>query len=218
LAWQLLNRHRVVTREAMSIEQVPGGFSAVYDVLKVLEERGRVRRGYFVAGLGAAQFAIPAAVDLLRAFRDEPETPQTVSLSATDPANPYGAILRWPAVEAAGSGSGAAERRAPTRSVGAGVILVNGLLAAYIGRADRHFRVFLPEEEPARSMVASGIATALHRLATGGSDRAGMLISEIDDIAAARHPMAPYLRRAGFHERPTGFQAAPPKDGVVDSR
>ena len=73
-------------------------FSAVYDVLKALEESGRIRRGYFVAGLGATQFALPAAVDLLRQLRTEPpaEKPEFVQLAATDPANPYGSVLRWP--------------------------------------------------------------------------------------------------------------------------
>ena len=84
-----------------SIEQIPGGFSTIYPVLRRLEETGRVRRGYFVAGLGAAQFAQPGAVDLLRAAREEPETPMAVTLAATDPANPYGALLPWPEWRAA---------------------------------------------------------------------------------------------------------------------
>ena len=86
----------MLTREAVAVENLPGGFSAVYDVLKAMEDAGRIRRGYFVGGLGATQFALPAAVDLLRSVRDEPDQPQTVYLAATDPANPYGAILKWP--------------------------------------------------------------------------------------------------------------------------
>ena len=212
LAWQLLNRHGVLTREAVVVESLPGGFSAIYDVLKAMEESGRTRRGYFVAGLGATQFALPAAVDLLRSLRDEPESPQTVYLAATDPANPYGAILRWPAPAAGADGSQAAERRGPTRSVGAGVILVSGRLAAYVGRADRQFLTFLPEDEPARALVAREVARMLHAIAAGGSDREGMLIGEIDGVAAAGHPLAPYLVEAGFNRRPTGFQAAPPRE------
>ncbi len=79
-------------------ENLPGGFSAVYDVLKALEESGRIRRGYFVDGLGATQFALPAAVDLLRSLRNnaQPERAEIVTISATDPANAYGAVLRWP--------------------------------------------------------------------------------------------------------------------------
>ena len=102
LALQLLNRYGVLLRESVAAENVPGGFSAVYDVLKALEESGRIRRGYFVAGLGATQFALPAAVDLLRQLRNEPpqEKPEFVQIAATDPANPYGSVLRWPDLRA----------------------------------------------------------------------------------------------------------------------
>ena len=85
MARQLLARHGVLTREAMNIESVPGGFSAVYDVLRAMEEAGRVRRGLFVDGLGAAQFALPAALDVLRSVRDPEEAPLVVTLAATDP-------------------------------------------------------------------------------------------------------------------------------------
>ena len=102
-ALQLVERHGVVTREAVLAEGVVGGFAAVYGVLKVLEERGQVRRGYFVAGLGAAQFAVPGAVDRLRSVRETPDPadpsrrrPGAVVLAATDPAQPYGAALAWP--------------------------------------------------------------------------------------------------------------------------
>ena len=94
-AQQLLARHGVVTRDVAAIEHLPGGFAAMYPVLRRLEDTGRVRRGYFVAGLGAAQFAQPGAVDLLRAARATDEDPITVTLSATDPANPYGVLLPW---------------------------------------------------------------------------------------------------------------------------
>ena len=108
-AMQLVERHGVVTREAVLAEGVVGGFASVYGVLKVLEDRGQVRRGYFVSGLGAAQFALPGAVDRLRSIRrpDDPAFPAipgdtagagaaTVVLSATDPAQPYGGTLPWP--------------------------------------------------------------------------------------------------------------------------
>ena len=93
IAQQLLARHGVVTREALTVESIPGGFSSVYPVLKAMEESGRLRRGYFVAGLGATQFALPGAVDLLRSLRDAPDEPEVAVLAATDPANPYGATL-----------------------------------------------------------------------------------------------------------------------------
>jgi ATP-dependent helicase Lhr and Lhr-like helicase len=96
LTQQLLARHGVLTREAVAAESVPGGFGIVYPVLKGLEEHGRIRRGYFVAGLGATQFAMPGALDLLRSMRDAPDEVEVAVLAATDPANPYGATLRWP--------------------------------------------------------------------------------------------------------------------------
>ncbi len=216
IARQLLTRHGVLTREAVAVENLPGGFSAVYDVLKAMEEAGRIRRGYFVGGLGATQFALPAAVELLRSVRDEPDSPQAVYLAATDPANPYGAILKWPAWPGAGDAAaagrtGSASRRGPTRSVGAGVILVDGCLAAYIGRTDRQLLTFLPEDEPARSRAAGEVARMLFSLATSDVDRGGMLVAEIDDVDAGAHPLAPHLLAAGFVRRATGFQAAPPR-------
>jgi ATP-dependent helicase Lhr and Lhr-like helicase len=208
IAHQLLTRHGVLTREAVAAESLPGGFSAVYDVLKAMEDAGKVRRGYFVGGLAATQFALPAAVDLLRSVRDEPETPQSVYLPATDPANPYGAILKWPQ---GGDDPAARDRRGPTRSAGAGVILVNGRLAAYVGRADRQFLTFLPEDDPSRTVAAREVARVLFGLATAESDRVGMLIGEVDGVDVARHPMAPFLLEAGFVRRATGLQAAPPR-------
>ena len=138
LAQQLLTRYGVVTREAPGAENIIGGFSAVYPVLKAMEEKGRVRRGYFVAGLGATQFASGGALDLLRSLRDEPEEPETVVIAATDPANPYGTIVKWP-------------REGLTRSVGASVILVNGALSAYVSRGEKQLVAFLPDDEPSRT-------------------------------------------------------------------
>src|SRR4029077_41405 len=79
----------------VAADGVPGGFSIVYPVLKGMEETGRIRRGYFVAGLGATQFAMPGALDLLRSMRDAPDEAEIAVLAATDPANPYGATLKW---------------------------------------------------------------------------------------------------------------------------
>ena len=106
LAQQLLARHGVLTREAVAAESLPGGFGIVYPVLKAMEEAGRLRRGYFVAGLGATQFALPGALDLLRSFRSgapdaDGQEREILALAATDPANPYGATLPWPASAAA---------------------------------------------------------------------------------------------------------------------
>src|SRR5207247_10213866 len=121
---QLLERHGVLTREVVRSEGTGGGFAAAYGILKAMEDAGRIRRGYFVAGLGAAQFAVPSAVDRLRTARQRPEEPHAVVLAATDPANPYGAALAWPE---------RAEGRKPMRTAGALVILVDGRLAGWLG-------------------------------------------------------------------------------------
>ncbi len=219
IARQLLNRHGVVTRETVAAEGVRGGFAGVYDVLKAMEEGGRIRRGLFVGGLTAAQFATPAALDLLRSVRDEPEEPQVVHLAATDPANPYGATLRWPATNAGTT----KEVRTLTRSAGALVILVNGRLGAYVPRGDRRLSVFLPDAEPERSTAARAIAGRLFDLATTESAlRRGALIADIDGEPVAEHAIAPFLLEAGFVRGAMGFQAvrdaAPLRTGVPGDR
>src|SRR4030095_8646910 len=98
-----------------------GGFGTIYPVLKGLEDNGRIRRGYFVAGLGATQFAMPGALDLRRSLRDAPDEVEIAVLAATDPANPYGATLKWPAFapdgasarQARGAADGASAPHAP---------------------------------------------------------------------------------------------------------
>jgi len=211
-AWaqQLLARHGVLTREAVASEGASGGFGVVYPVLKAMEEAGRIRRGYFVAGLGATQFALPGALDLLRSLRDPPADEaesELVVLSATDPANPYGAAVRFPAMAFGGASAG----RGPTRSVGATVILIDGALAAYLGRGDRQLLTYLPDSEPQRSRTAKAIARALRersRMPTGDEQTPrGMLIEEIDGVPPSAHPIAPYLARAGFLTGALGFQA-----------
>ncbi len=216
-AWaqQLLARHGVITREAVASEGTPGGFGVVYPVLKAMEEAGRIRRGYFVAGLGATQFAVPGALDLLRSLRDLPADDadvEVVVLAATDPANPYGAAIRFPALPTGASpGAAATAGRGPTRSVGATVILVDGALAAYLSRGDRQLLTYLPESEPLRSRVARALARALRERSRMpvGDDHAprGMLIEEIDGAPPSVHPLAPYLARAGFLTGAMGFQA-----------
>jgi ATP-dependent Lhr-like helicase len=137
LAVQLLERHGVLTREAVLAEGVPGGFAGIYPVLRALEERGQVRRGWFVDGLGAAQFALPGAADRLRDHRQPArkpdgvdgvgEDPPPVVLAATDPAQPYGAALSWPEPR----GGRAA------RTAGAHVVLVDGDLCALVEKGGR---------------------------------------------------------------------------------
>jgi ATP-dependent Lhr-like helicase len=222
MAHQLLTRHGIVTRDVTAIEQLPGGFSALYPVLRRLEETGRIRRGYFVAGLGAAQFAPPGAVDLLRDARDDRGEIVTSVLSATDPANPYGVLIPWPLrLDEAGespassrsaqaperSGQAAARSGQGSRTAGARVVLVNGRLAAWIGRGDRQLIVSLPDDEPERSRVGRALARELvaiaHRAPEG---RRGWLIEEINGQPAAQEPSASYLLAAGFAATAMGLQ------------
>jgi ATP-dependent Lhr-like helicase len=145
-ALQLLERLGVATREAVLAEGLAGGFSAVYPVLKVLEERGQARRGYFVAGLGAAQFALPGAVERLRDARQgEGDEAVAVLLSATDPAQPYGAALAWPETRGAGR---------PARNASASVVLVDGAPAAWFDRRGHHVVTFAAAEDDDRWLSA----------------------------------------------------------------
>jgi ATP-dependent Lhr-like helicase len=208
---QLLSRYGVLLRESVAAENVPGGFSAVYGVLKALEESGRIRRGYFVAGLGATQFALPAAVDLLRQLRTEPaqEKPEFVQLAAADPANPYGSVLRWPDLPATPDDSESAPRIL-TRAAYAEVILRNGQLIAWLRRGNPNFLVFLPADEPERSQAAAGLAHFLcargqEKMHAPGHGREGMLITTINGQPVAAHPMAHFLMDAGFHPGPLGM-------------
>ena len=204
IALQLLTRYGVVFRETAHAENLPGGFSAIYDVMKALEESGKVRRGFFAADLGATQFAIPAAVDLLRSLRvqQDRDRVEMLQLAATDPANPYGALMRWPAAPDEGSSL--------TRSVGARVILCDGALVAYLRRGNPNLQVFLPEEEPQRSQVARSLAEFLVGRVQGdrGDDdtgRAGMLIASVNGAAVAEHWLARFLLDAGFAAGAMGF-------------
>jgi ATP-dependent Lhr-like helicase len=196
LAEQLLKRHGVLTRDAVAFEEVPGGFSAVYPVLRALEEAGRIRRGYFVAGLGGLQFADAGALDRLRALREpDPDAPRAVVLAAADPANPYGAALAWPRTEEA--------RLA--RAAGPHVVLVDGAVVAAVSRGAREVTGLLPDDEPARSRQAAAAATALRRWceATGRS-ALGWAVG--DGPALAESPLAPFLAEAGLVRSGPGFR------------
>ena len=208
IAQQLLQRYSIVTRETVGQENLPGGFSAVYDVLKALEAQGRIRRGYFVAGLGGAQFAPPAAVELLRSLRTSaPQEPELVLLAASDPANPWGSILRWPEPDSAASDNPAAL----TRSVGANVVLRNGDLVAYLRRNNPAIQVFLPADEPDRSAVARDLARFLAHFAQEllqtpeTRHHGGLLIDTIGGQPAYQHFFARFLEEAGFHASPRGY-------------
>ncbi|MGB7136965.1 MAG: DEAD/DEAH box helicase, partial [Acidobacteriaceae bacterium] len=208
LARQLLLRYGIVTRETTAQENLPGGFSAVYEVLKALEAAGRVRRGYFVAGLGGAQFAQPAAVDLLRSLRGaDPDKAEMALLAATDPASPWGSILRWPEPDTAAPDNVASL----TRSAGASVVLRNGDLVAYLRRNNPAIQVFLPPDDPDRSAAARDLAVFLSHYAQDllqnpeTRHHSGLLIDTIGGQPAFRHFFAHFLEEAGFHASPRGY-------------
>jgi ATP-dependent Lhr-like helicase len=169
LATLLLDRHGVLTRGAMDVEDVPGSFAGVYRVLSALEEAGSCRRGYFVDGLGASQFAPVEAVDLLRDREHEAEArrdrgpdardgsePATLVLAATDPANPYGASLPWPALPIAPP-EGTTVR--PARRAGTLVVLVDGEVAAFVERGGKSLLWWADEERT--QLVAEQLARAI---------------------------------------------------------
>jgi len=214
LARQLLSRYGIITREVAAAEGIAGGFSAVYDVLKALEDAGRLRRGYFASGVGATQFALPPALELLRTLKELPDEPEVVVLSATDPGNPYGTILRWPDERAdTDAPTDASMRRGPTRTVGSLVVMVNGALAAYLSRGARQLLVFLPEDEPSRSATARAVATKLAQMARAEHGRLALLIAEINGIPTSEHPIGSYLVEAGFSPSAMGFHM---RQAVVD--
>jgi ATP-dependent Lhr-like helicase len=140
----LLERHGIVTREAVLAEGIPGGFAGLYSELANLETLGTARRGYFVEGLGGAQFALPAAIERLRGLRsDEPAGP--LVLAATDPANPYGATLPWPKREDDDEKSSLraehrpalAHGRRPARVPGAYVVSLDAEPVLYVERGGK---------------------------------------------------------------------------------
>ncbi len=151
MALRLLERQGVVTRDGVAAENVAGGFSAVYPVLREMEERGRVRRGYFVEGLGGAQFCLPAALDRLRSERGDPggdDGPRNVLvLAAADPANPYGATLPWPRRDEE-------DRRPFQRAAGAYVVLVDGEPVIYLERGGKSLQTLPASDDAARTQAA----------------------------------------------------------------
>lgn len=186
-ATQLIERYGVVTREMVSSEGIEGGFSRIYPVFKAMEEAGRIRRGYFVTGLGAAQFAIPGAEDRLRE-RAANEAAEARILAATDPANPYGAAIEWP--DRPGD-----DGARPARAAGARVILLDGHLIGYINRTGQHLLTYLPDEEPERAKVQAALVKALGSLA---SDKSPAFLRKIDQLAPGATPFAKPLEDAGF--------------------
>ncbi|OJY48641.1 ATP-dependent helicase [Pseudonocardia sp. 73-21] len=195
-----LERHGVLTRGALGTERVTGGFAAVYRVLRAMEDSGRVRRGYVVEGLGAAQFAVPGAIDRLRAMSrpdgqaaSEDGGLSRVVLAAADPAQPYGAALGWPATV------GETKHR-PGRKAGALVVLVEGAPVLYVERGGKSLLSFTTER-PVLDAAAQALAGAVHEgwlgsLAVERADGVGSLGSELADV----------LTDAGFRVTPKGLR------------
>ncbi|MGW5077286.1 Lhr family helicase [Micromonospora echinospora] len=203
LADLLLERHGVVTRGAVVAEQVTGGFAGVYPVLSALEERGAARRGYFVEGLGAAQFAVPGAVDRIRALADDNQGRggPAVVLAATDPANPYGAALPWPerVVDSGDSAAPATGHRAG-RKAGALVVLVGGDVVLYVERGGRTILSFTDDTD---TLGAAGkaLADAVHSGALGA-----ISVERADGEAVHTSPLRDALTAAGFRATPRGLR------------
>jgi ATP-dependent Lhr-like helicase len=191
LALALLDRHGVLVREAVMAEGHEGGFAGVYPVLRALEEAGRIRRGYFVEGLGAAQFALAGAIERLRAVREaggESSDGQVVRvLAAADPANPYGAALPWPH-------RGETDRRPLQRAAGASVVLVDGRAVLYVERGGRTLQTLPAFDDPE---IAFAALRALSRLVGEGRDRELVLV-KVDGLPVAESPHRAMLLSAGF--------------------
>ncbi len=188
----MLERQGVLTREGVLAEGLPGGFTAIYSELTQLETLGVARRGYFVEGLGGAQFALPGAVERLRAQSDGDTEP--VVLSAVDPAQPYGAVLPWPArpgEREAGSG------RRPARTAGAYVVLAGGEPVLYLERGSRALQTLVGRED---TRLEPALAALVERVRRGQIKR--LAIEKIDGESALTSPLGPALVEHGFQEGP----------------
>jgi ATP-dependent Lhr-like helicase len=200
LALTLLERHGVLTRGAVAAERIAGGFAAVYPVLRAMEEAGQARRGYFVEGLGGAQFALPGAVDRMRALaagsRGDKSAERAVVLAAADPAQPYGAALPWP--ERPGE---TPSSHRPGRKAGALTVLVDGSLVLYVERGGRTLLSWTDDPERlAPSAVALAAAVrdgALGRLTVERAD---------GERAGGDSPLTQALEAAGFRPTPRGLR------------
>jgi ATP-dependent Lhr-like helicase len=193
-ALALLERHGVLTRGAVVAEHTPGGFAAVYPVFKALEASGRCRRGYFVEGLGGAQFALPGAVDRMRSMSDRRrpgEDTACVVIAATDPANPYGAALPWP--DHPGS-------HRPGRKAGALVVLVDGELCLYVERGGKSLLSW--SDDPATIQpAADALALAVREGLLGR-----LAVERADGEAVITSALGAALESAGFHPTPRGLR------------
>jgi ATP-dependent Lhr-like helicase len=189
-ALALLDRQGIVTRDGVAGEGIEGGFAGVYPVLRALEEAGRIRRGYFVDGLGAAQFALAGAIERLRALREAARGPgeRVIHLLASaDPSNPYGAAIPWPR-------RGEDDRRPLQRAAGAYVVLVDGVAALYLERGGSSLQVLPAADDPE---VAVAAARALGGIVTDGRSRE-LVVTKVDGGPIGDAPFREHLVAAGF--------------------
>jgi len=201
LADGLLDRHGVVTRGAVAAERVPGGFAGVYRVLSAYEDAGRCRRAYVVEGLGAAQFALPGAVDRVRASapdrRDPGLPPRALVLAATDPANVYGAALAWPVRP-----DDVASGHKPGRKAGALVVLVEGELVLYVERGGRTLLTWGDDDSALRA-AASALAAAVR---DGLLGRLTVQKGDGEPVLSPHSALGAALEAAGFVATPQGLR------------
>ncbi|MGQ0630246.1 MAG: ATP-dependent helicase [Sporichthyaceae bacterium] len=196
----LLERHGILTRGAVVAERTPGGFAAAYRVLAAYEQAGRCRRGYFVEGLGAAQFALPGAVDRLRASppdghrRGKDAATAALVLAATDPANPYGGALAWPS-----RGPEAGGHR-PGRKAGALVVLAHGELVLYVERGGKTLLSW-PVSETLLQPAADALALSVREGALGK-----LTVEKADGESVLASPLGAALETAGFRATPRGLR------------
>jgi ATP-dependent helicase Lhr and Lhr-like helicase len=184
LAELLLERHGIVTRDSVRAEGIPGGYSAVYGELKALETLGLCRRGYFVEGLGGAQFALGGAVERLRELRTrEDDEPDVLVLAAAEPAQPYGAALPWP--KRAGARA--------ARVAGAHVVLIGGEAALFVERGGRSL---VPLRDPDEAWLRPALAAIVEHVRRGRAKR--LAVERFDGEPVAETDVMPLLVEAGF--------------------
>ena len=185
LAELLLERQGIVTRDGVRGEGIPGGFGAVYGELKALETLGLCRRGYFVEGLGGAQFALGGAVERLRELKPrDGEEPDVLVLAAADPAQPYGAALPWP--KRAGARA--------ARVAGAKVVLLGGEPALFVERGGRSL---VPLREPDESWLRPALTALVEHVRTRGPKKR-LAVERFDGEAVTESDAMPLLVEAGF--------------------
>jgi ATP-dependent helicase Lhr and Lhr-like helicase len=193
LAELLLERYGILTREQVSAEGVSGGFSAIYPELTQLETLGIARRGYFVEGLGGAQFALPGAVERLRERPSREEQP--LVLSAVDPAQPYGAALPWPKR----AGRVIAAQRAPARQAGALLVLSGGEPILYLERGGRSLQTLVTADDP---RLPPALAKLVEHVRAGRGALRRLGLEKVDGEPALASPLGPALIANGFQEGP----------------